>query len=305
MFYTVGDVIRLCRVFRGMPCEVSEELRGWSWSVPPLLYSYDFLLPVSDIASGFCDTGRFIYLKYVAREKEKPSWRLRRGSLIHSILSEASSAAKSLVFQGILSEEEFREEFMAAGEAALRRCREEFKDLKDVSSIFKLLWLRAANTFSSELAKARARSPYLSVDGIAALVFPFSTEFPVDGSLIGLSKTLRIDIVLYPNIVAEIKTRRWHPDYELGVAAYALAFESQYEVPVNYGVVLLVKMDPARRDLKVYERVVRISDRLRQMFIDKRDEYAKIIEESLDPGKPRKCNPDCPYLHACCRGEAL
>jgi len=128
---------------------------------------------------------------------------------------------------------------------------------------------------------------------------PFTTEFPVDGSLIGLSKTLRIDLMIYPNIIAEVKTRDWHPDYELGLAAYALAFESQYEVPINYGIIVMVRINLSKRDLKIYERIVRISDNLRQAFIDRRDGYARIIEDSIDPGKAKNCNPDCPYLYVC------
>ena len=134
---------------------------------------------------------------------------------------------------------------------------------------------------------------------MTSLVTPFTTEFPVDGSLIGLSKTLRIDLMIYPNIIAEVKTRSWHSDYEIGLAAYALAFESQYEVPINYGVILMVRLDPSKRDFKLYEKIVRVSDGLRQAFIDRRDTYARIVEDSIDPGKAKKCSPDCPYIHVC------
>ena len=302
VFYTLSDVVRLCRTFRGMPCEVSEELRGWSWSSPPLLYTYSFQLPVSDLASGFCESGRFVYLKYVAEERERPNWRLRRGSLVHHVLSESSRAAKSIVLRGVLDPQEFKSEFVEEGRKVLSSCKEQFKDLKDVEKVFELLWLRAADAFSSELSRAASRSPYLPIDGLAFLVAPFTTEFPIDGSLIGLSKTLRVDLMVYPNILAEVKTRRWHPDYEIGLAAYALAFESQYEVPINHGVVVLVRIDASKGDLKVYERLVRISDSLRQAFIDKRDGYARIIEDSVDPGKAKSCDPDCPYLHVCREG---
>ncbi len=302
MFFTVDDVVRLSRTFRSMPCEVSEEMRGWSWSEPPLLYPYDFLLSASDLGSGFCETGRYVYMKYVAREREVPGWRLRRGSLIHAVLSEVSRVAKSLILQGVLDVEDFRGRFVEAGECILGRFRSEFSDLRWVDELFRLLWMRAADAYSSGLARARARSPYMTADGLAFMTVPFITEFPVDGSLVGLSRTLRIDVLLHPNIVAEVKTRGWHPDYELGVASYALAIESQYEVPVNYGIVLLVKVDAKSKDLKVYERVVRLSDRVRQRFIDVRDSYARIVEESMDPGRPRSCSPDCPFIKACREG---
>ena len=115
VFYTFSDVARLCRTFRGMPCEVSEELRGWSWSSPPLLYPYSFQLSVSDVANSFCESGRFVYLKYVAKERERPSWRLRRGSLVHYVLSEASRTAKSIILSGVSDPQEFKSEFMEKG----------------------------------------------------------------------------------------------------------------------------------------------------------------------------------------------
>jgi CRISPR-associated protein Csa1 len=302
VFYTFSDVARLCRTFRGMPCEVSEELRGWSWSSPPLLYPYSFQLSVSDVANSFCESGRFVYLKYVAKERERPGWRLRRGSLVHYVLSEASRTAKSIILSGVSEPQEFKSEFMEKGRKVLSACKEQFKELKDVETVFELLWLRAMDAFSSELAKAASRSPYLPIDGLAFLVAPFTAEFPVDGSLVGLSRTLRVDLMVYPSIMVEVKTRKWHQDYELGLTAYALAFESQYEVPINHGVVALVRIDASKRDLKVYERVVKISDGLRQAFIDRRDSYARIVEEAVDPGKAKNCDPDCPYLHICREG---
>ena len=50
---------------------------------------------------------------------------------------------------------------------------------------------------------------------------------------------------------------------------------------------------------KIYEKPVLISDSLRQQFIDLRDKLARIVEEGIDPGKPEKCDPECPYLKYC------
>lgn len=299
MFYTFNDIVRFCRTFRGLPCEVSEELRGWSWSSPPVLYPYGFPISVSDIASGFCDSGRHVYLKYVSKERERENWRLTFGKIVHVIISETSRLAKSLILNCIMDVKEFKSEFLNHRSSILSRLREKFKDFENLEPIFDLLWNRAMDTFSSELAKAKSRSPYLSPDGMASLVVPFTSEFPVDGSLIGLSKTLRIDLMIYPNIIVEIKTREWREDYKLSLSGYALAFESQYEIPVNYGIIALLRFNLEDRDMKVYERIVRIDDNLRQAFIDRRDFYAKIIEDGIDPGRARECNPDCPYLHIC------
>ncbi|MCX8169684.1 MAG: type I-A CRISPR-associated protein Cas4/Csa1 [Candidatus Methanomethyliaceae archaeon] len=299
MFYTFSDVIRLCRTFRSLPCEVGEELRGWSWNIPPLLYPYNVQISISDMSSGFCESGRFIYLRYVLREKSKENWRLMLGKAIHSIISEASRLAKSLILNYTVNPESFKNEFSNYGKSILSKIKDQFKEIKQLELIFDLLWKRANDTFSSELAKTQSRSPYLSPDGISSIVVPFITEFPLDGSLIGLSKTLRADLMIYPNIIVEIKTREWRSDYELGITGYALAFESQYEVPVNYGVIVLFRLDLEKLDIKIYEKIIKITDGLRQTFIDRRDLYAKLIEESIDPGKAKRCSPDCPYLHIC------
>lgn len=299
MFYTLGDVVRLCRTFRKLPCEVSEELRGWSWGSPPLLYPYSSFISVSDVASGFCDSGRFVYLKYVMRERERENWRLTLGRVVHFIVSEASRLAKSLILNYVVDVKDFKLEFSNYGKVMLSKVKGQFKDFKSLEIIFELLWNRAMDIFSSELARARSRSPYLSPDGIASMVVPFISEFPVDGSLIGLSKTLRIDVMIYPNIIVEIKTRKWYEDYKLSLSGYALAFESQYEVPINYGVITLLRLNLRARDVKIYEKIVRIDDSLRQAFIDKRDFHAKIIEETVDPGRAKECSSDCPYLHVC------
>jgi CRISPR/Cas system-associated exonuclease Cas4 (RecB family) len=43
MFYMIDDVIKYSRIFRSMPVDVSEELRGWSWSDSLLIECETFL----------------------------------------------------------------------------------------------------------------------------------------------------------------------------------------------------------------------------------------------------------------------
>ncbi|MEM2498244.1 MAG: type I-A CRISPR-associated protein Cas4/Csa1, partial [Candidatus Nezhaarchaeales archaeon] len=242
--------------------------------------------------------GRHAYMKYVVKARETVGPRVERGRFIHEVFSEAVRAAKSILYQGAeLDGEGFRRAFMEMGETIFRRMAGRVGKVIDVRGVFDTLWSHAANTYASSLMRVKSRSPYLSVDGLVATVIPLVAEYPLDGSLIGLTRAIRADALLYPSILVEIKTRELHPDHEVGLAAYALAFESQYEVPIDYAVLVNVKVHGD--DFKVYEKVLPVSDEVRQRFVEKRDALAKIVEEGLDPGKPPRCNPDCPFLEAC------
>ena len=298
MFYTIDDVLRLARTFKGLRVDVAEELRGWRWNDYPVAYPYGFKLSVADIASGFCDTGRLVYVKYVLKARERPNWRVRRGSLIHAVFARAVETAKAVIYSGVVDGGEFKERFMEEGLKARPRILAEYSDVKGSDRLFDRLWSYAADTYASSLVKAASRSSHLSVDSLAALTVPLTAEFPIDGSLVGLAPAIRVDALLHPNIIVELKTRELHPDYELGLAGYALAYESQYEVPVDLALLVRVQV---QRDgsFKLYERAVRLGEELRSRFLERRDRLAKIVEEGEDPGRPSRCHPDCPFQAAC------
>ena len=298
-------MVRFSRLFRRMPAEVSEELRGWMWSDYPLVSSFSVRLGVSDVAGGFCSSGRFVYLKYVLKVKGEVSWRVEAGSFIHRVYSEAVRNVKSILYScDDLESCNLHEEFEARRLKVKNMLLNNLKVLnREVAArIFDRLWDYARDTYSSTLQKVKTISPYLNVDGAVSLITPLITEYPVDGTLIGLTKAIRVDALLPPSTIVEIKTRELKPEYKVGLAAYALAFESQYEIPVNYAVLVNVRFNKDYTSFKVYEKPVLISDSLRQEFIDKRDQLARIVEEELDPGKPEKCDPECPYIKYC-RGE--
>jgi len=295
VFFTIEDIIKYSRMFRNMPVDVSEELRGWNWNTPPLIPAYPIKMTVSDLTNEFCETGRFIYLKYVKKIPETPQPKLIRGKFIHDTITEASKTAKLLIYLGHI--ENFREKFIENGETVYNNMNT--TNIENAKEIFKMIWNHAADTFSSSLTRAKSRSPYLSIDSIAALTVPGINEYPIDGTLIGLTKTIRIDNLLPPSIIVEYKTREYQPIYEIALAAYALAYESQYETPINHAILINIKIDEKRKDMKYYEKLVSISDSLRQQFIDLRDHLAKIVNDQIDPGKPKNCPTDCPYFKIC------
>lgn len=304
MFFTFEDVVRLSRVFRRRPCSVSDELRGWHWDEYPLAPAYSVRINASDLAGGFCPTNRHIYVRYILKSEERPNFRLELGSFIHRVYHMVSCTVKSILYEGAPSGDGFKEVFKNVSEEAFAKAYSGFQTLKSdfAKRVFEALWNYASNVYAASLDRLRTVSPYMSLDGLVSLVIPMTVEFPVDGTLIGLNRAIRVDAILHPHTVVELKTRGFRPEYEVGLASYALAIESQYEIPVNYAVLSEVKFDRGFQGLKVYERHVLISDELRGRFIERRDSAMRMIEEELDPGMPDVCSEDCPFLGVCNSG---
>jgi CRISPR-associated protein Csa1 len=76
-----------------------------------------------------------------------------------------------------------------------------------------------------------------------------------------------------------------------------VVLESLFEKPVDVGCVVYARFMNGR---VVIERDFHlIGDELRQMFIEERDEKARLVAEELDPGLPAACPPTCPCLRTC------
>jgi CRISPR-associated protein Csa1 len=301
MFYTYDDVVRLNNILSSLPSEVSEELRGWGWSKYPLLPPSRTQLAVSEVLGEFCESLRFVYVRRVLRELGAGVPRLEEGLLIHKVFGEAISKAKSLVLElGLRGHKEFRGRFMAALPQKLEELSRTTRlvDRKRLHTIAQTLWEEAANVYAAAYSKIASTSFALSADGLVSLVVPVVSEFPIDGSLLGFSSNIRADALLPPNILVEIKTRGPKHQHEQQLAAYALAFESVYRVPVNHSLTVYVEIDEGG-GLRRRERIVTISDQLRSEVIEKRDLALKIVDESFDPGFPVKCDKFCPYLKVC------
>ena len=303
MFFTWDKIKEISREIKRMPFEgISDELRGWSWSEPPVAPVYNVKMGISDIVTGYCDSGRNVYLKYVERVREKPTPILNRGSIVHIVRERAISTAKKLIYSleelnGLV----FYESFMNEKEGLIGNIKKRFgeESLQKYGWIIDKIWLIAALTYSSQLENTLTRSRHLSRETIASLTVPEHAEFAVDGSLVGLTPTLRLDSLLTPGIIVEVKTRPYKPEYSLTLAGYALAFESMYEVPVNHGILLQVNINEYRETIHFYPKIIPLTDGLRMQFIQRRDRLAELLANREDPGMPNKCSPACPYLHYC------
>ncbi len=306
MFYTWSGLAELSRRVRQTPFEgVSEQYRGWRWTEAPVAPMYDVRLGVSDVVSGYCETGRNVYVKYVLRRRQRPNPVLERGRLVHAARAAAISAAKEVVRERPGDGGEFLERMRVKGGEVLPRLLGGLRAsrVEDVGWVAERVWGMAGVVYAAEYERALARGRHLAPSTLEAMVAPELPEFPVDGTRVGLTPTLRVDSLLPSGIIVEVKTRPPREDYALALAGYALALESMFGTPYDYGVLLYVDLDGRGRRVRVYERVVGLGDDLRVGFVERRDRLAGFVAEGDDPGLPGECSPACPYLHVCGPGR--
>ncbi|MEM0272584.1 MAG: type I-A CRISPR-associated protein Cas4/Csa1 [Thermoprotei archaeon] len=287
--------------------EISDEMRGWRWYDYPLQPAYNTPLGVSDITNGLCETHRNVYLKYVEKIWQKDNEELQKGALLHEIHAKANEAAKRNIFKthwekGQTKPEDFHQAFLEDQQKILQQLQNKYKLIpqNQLQKAITKLWTRAAINYTAALNRATIISKHLNTpDPITAIVTPITTEYPIDGTKLGLTQAIRADGFIPPGIIIEIKTHQPLEDNQYALAGYALAYESQHNSPINYGVFIHVQYDWDTGNLTTHPKLVPITDELRQGFIELRDQAQKIIAQKTDPKLPPKCNPRCPYLTHC------
>lgn len=292
---------------------VSEELRGWSFDSPPVEPpSRSVLFSVSELAGRYCSSMRDIYLRRVLGVKAPASVKTARGVVLHNLNRELLLSIKRLLFSGdahcgfelveavsplmvgLVEKALLYADYMLSGVG------EDVKaQLRDEALAFcRFLAVQAA----ARLDQALSKHPNSDVDSLVSIAVPPIAERKVDGSLVGLSKELSVDVYTPFNAVADLKTgeeREFHP---YALAGYALALEADEGVPVDYGFVVYVRFPGPVPSFKV--KCFVIGDELRREFIEIRDEAYELVSASRDPGKPPNCPIYCPY-HPVCRGGSV
>ena len=203
-FYSYDDVLRISQVIQDMPCEVSEELRGWRWSEPPLLPVYGVRINASDLSFA-CKTGRLAFLRHHVRAVEKAGESLKFGAFVHKVIATATARAKAILYSRKPSN---GADFFDIMMYDMPHVMELSKLSEDYARVFSMLWKRAALTYSSAYDKVLELSKYLSLDGLVSRVVPWICEFPIDGRLLGLNRAIRVDALVPPALIIEFKTRR-------------------------------------------------------------------------------------------------
>lgn len=262
-------------------------LRGWSWDNPPLRPRAYFGLGVSEVAYRYCETARDVFLRRVRRLEFKPSPQMRIGSIVHSVFHAAAWDVRRLLVNGLDSWRVYEE---LAGKARERLIELIGGDgISWAVSFYKYLVLG----WASEAARVEAL-----YGGEAVTWLPWFTEVRVDGSSLGLSNNLRVDALAEGGVVVEVKYGKPLEFHKTGLAGYALALESQLEVPVDYGILVYVNGIPEGKPRISYEYVY-IDNHLRHEFLEKRDEIIDMLETQREPPRQPSCPKTCPFYEYC------
>ncbi len=264
---------------------VEERLRGWNWKDPPLRPRYDFQLGVSEVAYRYCPTRRDLFVRRVLGIQARPSRPMLKGRVVHAAFHLSANDLMRLVLGDGVNVVDAVAALMSD---ALERGKRVL-ELAGVAEPDAELERFAARVYRRMVLEwggwiLETRSP------------PWLTEWEVDGSLLGLSKRLRVDALAF-GVVVEVKYGRWSDSYPVALAGYALALEANLETPFDYGLVIMVNGDGSRLEIEP----VYIGNEEREAFIRARDEAAEMIASKSDPGRPHSCPDSCPFRPVCPR----
>jgi len=242
------ELDRSLRQLRQVYGGIGEDLRGWNWSndvlSPPLEGVY---LGVSEIANRYCSTYRDIYLRRVLEKPAPYTYKTVKGWLYHAVSSRSVQEVKSILYRRwpcngtkffILLQERKKEliESLLTGYRVQDYLSEnDTLDLRRESEVlFDYIILQAAARLDRILSEV-TKIP--DAESIIAKAVSMDVERLVNGRLLGLSHELRVDMFTDRRVVIDIKTGEVRDFHRYTLAGYALAIESDLEIPIDYGII--------------------------------------------------------------------
>ena len=270
-------VSRAVRRVRGE--DIPEELRGWRWEDPPVKPRAYLGFGVSEIVPRYCESFRDVWLRRVAGViGDGSKGGVAVGRVVHEVFHAAAEDLRGLLTENV-------EVWQAAYRLLEAGVRDTWPD-----------W--AANLYRRLVLAWAGEVEGILLSGGSIWSVPWVTEVVVDGSLVGLSQRLRVDAIAGGGVVVEVKVGRARSDHNLVLAGYALALESQLEVPFDYGVVINVLGVPdgePRFEAKGYF----IGETARRRFLEYRDEAIDVVLGGRQPPVNGSCSKSCPFYSIC------
>mgnify|MGYP000384757150 CR=1 FL=1 len=301
------EVDRVLRRLKSVYGSVSEDLRGWNWSSdvlsPPIEGVY---LSVSEVANRYCSTFRDVYLKRVVGTPAPYSYKTVRGWIYHDVCKKVVEKAKSNLYrEGLMNGSKLYSSLLIDRGDVIEDMLKEYEVSKHLDQHYldrlkgeaEILYSFLALQAASRLDRVLSRLLRVDLESVISKVVSVDVERIVNGQLLGLSSELKIDMFADKRIVVEIKTGDVRDFHKYAVTGYALAVESDLEIPIDYGIVSYIHV----RDgyVKIKNKMYFIGDELRREFLEVRDEAFSIINRGMDPGKPSDCPEYCVYYRVC------
>ncbi len=260
---------------------VDDSLRGWSWDRPPLRPRAYLGLSVSEVTS-YCPTRRDTWLRRMMKIYPESNDTLKTGLLVHELIHKTIKHVRK---------------YLAINDNPWDVYRDVVEEVVGSAEIPESIRSWAVQLVKYIAIQLVAEASWSSVgDGINPWL-SWISEVRVDGSLLGLSKNLRVDALTGSNIVVDFKLSKPYENHKLMITAYAMVLEANLEVPVDYGLIIYINGVGSSLNIKVESLC--ISSYLRKDFIDARDEVIDMVLGEREPPKATSCNPACPFKNYC------
>jgi CRISPR-associated protein Csa1 len=263
-----------------MRVEVGEELRGWRWGEPPVAPPpLGVRLSVSDVVGGFCESRRDVYPRRILRVRVEPNGAVKFSGYIHE--GRSLVALRRLVEEGVVKGWELLQHFDA--EAAAREAAEAAGADPDPRGVELAKFLAVQVAAKVDEVASRGRADPLSVAA------PLLAEHVIDGRPLGLT-LVRADAVVH-GVVLEVKVGAEESErHALALAGYALAIETDEEVPADAGLLIYISFNGG---VKLKAVPVAVGEGLRRAFLE-RNRLMELVHSGADPGLSPACNARCP-----------
>jgi len=312
------DIIKKLQIELGDPRNIS--IRGNNLDEVRLPSELSgVLLPVNLLASKYCPTNRDIFLKIVKKKSPPLTWPSYQGKIIHDLYFKLfTSVRQYIVKKNIIQRIDLFKHVHRCGQQFLSNLKKDING--EISAIRNKPSKTEKEAFLRNLSKLiRMESEIVStlidysiatnfdvrLDSEFSRIFPFQHEIALNATPLGFSKGVKPDFIYSHGgalVVGDIKTGKLKEFHKLILAAYALAYEYEESIPVNFGVILNVNFSN-KRNVPIYKEteIMVISDKYRQAFLRLRDEKFEVVKNRIDPGLPSSENAciECPYSEYC------
>ncbi len=309
-FRELARYLRVLRV-RAVSDPISDEYRGWSWYREPVKPPGYRGLALSDIAYLYCQSMRNVYLKYVLKVEPQVTRPLFEGFVLHNVLYRVVEDIRKHIYENVdisrlaklLENVKDVVEDIIENSLSIKNVEIDSDYKRELMLKAESLYIHLAMYYVGEISHVSTEIVDLRPDALISKAIPQFSQFHVDGYLVGLSRRLVVDAVL-SNVIVEFKFGNSvnTDSVSTALAGYAIAIESDYEIPIDFGIVSKIwfikikegKYVPRFNIIPVY-----LSNELRYRFLSLRDEAYDIIYSEKDPGKSKYCSETCPYYHIC------
>ena len=126
-----------------------------------------------------------------------------------------------------------------------------------------------------------SRSPGMHLESLADSALPIMLDHDISFPEMGFPGNMKPDFVLRDlATIGDLKTGKENPAHRLKVTGYALAYEHQHRIDIDFGIVLYVDVQNYKAPLYKVDVFI-ISDTYRKVFVEQRKTKFDILRQEL------------------------